>query len=217
MMGRRRDKQAAGRASPEKRKRLDALLFDMDGTLVTSELDFEAIRSEAGLPPGPILEYMTAAHAEERRRVSEILERHEERAANSCKLSAGVAELFRWLETHGIKRAIFTRNSRKSAVQVMQRCGLRMDALVAREDALPKPSPDPVYVACRMLGTTPDRVMVVGDYKFDIEAGRSAGARTCYLRLPRPPERKVEEAPSDFVIQSLLELILILEKLVDGR
>lgn len=195
--------------------RLEAALFDMDGTLVSSELDFEAIHREAGIESGlPILEHMETADEAEAMRITRVLEEHEERAAEKCLLADGVKEVFAELERLGVKRCILTRNSRKSAATAVRRHGLHVDAVVAREDAPPKPSPEPVYLACGKLGASPARSMVIGDYKFDIQSGKNAGALTAWLRLPG---RELSDVEADFEIGGLRELIPIIKILTDGR
>jgi phosphoglycolate phosphatase-like HAD superfamily hydrolase len=48
----------------------------------------------------------------------------------------------------------------------------------------------------------------VGDYKFDVIAGRRAGCRTVLLRAePLPPEEQVEWGEPDLVVASLRELL----------
>jgi len=174
---------------------LRAVLFDLDGTLVRSELDFDRIRREAGIEGVPILEYMAQAPPERRREIAEILERHEAEAAACCAPADGVREVLGWLRTRRIGSAIITRNSRRSAETVMRRLGLPVEAVVAREDAAPKPSPEPVLRACRALGVLPAETLMVGDFIFDIQAGRAAGARTALLRLPG---RNYDGVESDF-------------------
>lgn len=195
--------------------RLEAVLFDLDGTLVTSELDFEAIRREAGIESGlPILERLEIAGEAEAMHIARVLEEHEERAADNCRMADGVVELFGSLEKLGIKRCILTRNSRKSAATAIRRHKLHVDAVVAREDAPPKPSPEPVYLACKKLNASPECSIVVGDYKFDIQSGKNAGTLTAWLRLPG---RELAEVEADYEVDRLLDLIPIIESLTDGK
>ena len=195
------------------KRKLEAALFDLDGTLVSSELDFEGIRREAGIESGlPILEHIDGAEEHEAKRVFDVLDRHEERAAEICALMEGVDELFERLKELGVKTCIITRNSRKSVETVIRRHNLKVDAVVAREDAPPKPSPEPVFLACRLINAAPEKSMLVGDYKFDIQSGRNAGAMTAWLRLPG---RSLTDAEADYEIDSLLELIPIIEEMSD--
>ena len=186
------------------------VIFDLDGTITVNNLDFAAIRQEIGLSGGqPILEYMDTVPPQERARVSEILERHERQAAETAELNDGATELLLHLARKGIKTALLTRNSRGSARVVMDRHGLAFDLVVAREDAEPKPSPQPVLLIADRLGLGPQDMLVVGDYKFDIMSGQAAGAKTALLLVRPMPD---DVAP-DYVIDSLHELIPI----VDGQ
>ena len=69
---------------------LKLAVFDLDGTLLVPALDFEAIRTEIGLPPVvPILETMEALRGPERERAFAILDRHEAEAAARSALMPG--------------------------------------------------------------------------------------------------------------------------------
>ncbi len=54
-------------------------------------------------------------------------------------------------------------------------------AAVAREDNKPKPSPAGVHCLMDRCGAGPAETIIVGDFRFDVEAGRSAGVRTIAL------------------------------------
>jgi len=106
------------------------------------------------------------------------------------------------MEERGLKSGLVTRNSRKSVDVVLGSLGVRFDAVVSREDAPPKPAPDPVLLACRRMGVEPAAAMFVGDFEFDLLAGRRAGVTTVLLRSPalRSSER------ADLAVDSLTEL-----------
>ena len=169
---------------------LKLVIFDLDGTLLAPALDFDAIRAEIGLPPGTtILEAMDTLSEAERARAGAILDRHEAEAADRSRLLPGARELLDWLRAQGVRTAVLTRNSRRSVERACQRHGLAFDAVVARstslgasrEDHLPKPSPVGVRHLMSTLGTEPEETIVVGDFRFDVEAGSAAGCRTIAL------------------------------------
>src|SRR4051812_41113486 len=144
--------------------RLRGVVFDMDGTLVVQELDFEAIRREIGLPTGtPLLEALEALPAAEQGRAWDILDRHERRAAEAATLVPGVADFLAWLEDRGVRRGVLTHNSRASAGLVLARCGLSaFDPVVAREDGPYKPHPAGIWRACEVWGVAPVEVLMLG-------------------------------------------------------
>jgi phosphoglycolate phosphatase len=158
------------------------VVFDMDGTLVSQELDFEAIRREIGLPSGvPLLEALAKLDFDTRQAADLILDRHECLAAERATVIAGVVEVLEWLEVRSIRKAVLTRNSRRSAETVLNRCGLRFDPIVAREDSPPKPNPHGIWQICEAWQIVPADVLMIGDYLYDVEAGRNAGARTALV------------------------------------
>ena len=70
---------------------------------------------------------------------------------------------------------------REAVEKVLRRCGLTFDLVLAREDAPYKPSPEGLWQICAAWGMTPAEVLMVGDYLYDLQAGRSAGTRTALV------------------------------------
>jgi len=158
---------------------LKLVIFDLDGTLIESPLDFGAIRAEIGLPEGvPILEALEALSPPQRVRAERILDRHETEAVRTSRLMAGAPDLLAHLRSRGVKIALLTRNSRASVDAVASRHGLTFDTAVAREDHAPKPSPEGVRHLMTACSAGADETVLVGDFRFDIEAGTAAGVRT---------------------------------------
>jgi HAD superfamily hydrolase (TIGR01509 family) len=183
--------------------RIRGVLFDMDGVIVRQSLDFMAIKREIfGSTEGFILERMAALEGAARARAEAILERHETEAALAAEPVDGAVEFFDWLAARGIRRGIVTRNSPKSVAIVREKLGLAVDAVVTRDDAAPKPSPEPVLVACRRLGMAPAEGLFVGDYEFDMLAGRRAGITTVLLKNPI----QLRSDNADLVIESFRDL-----------
>lgn len=179
------------------------VLFDMDGVVVRQRLDFLAIKREIfGNTEGFILERMEGLPAAERLRAEAILDRHETAAALTAEPMDGIQPFLAWMEACHLRRGLVTRNSRKSVELVLGRLGLRFDAVVTREDAPPKPAPDPVWLACRRMNVEPSDVVFVGDYEFDMLSGRRAGARTVLLRSAT----MTDSAHADFSVSTLAEL-----------
>src|SRR5262245_19176295 len=184
-----------------------AVIFDLDGTLTVPLLDFDAIREEIGLPPGlPILEQLAAVSPGERTRAEAILQRHESQAIERATLADGCLELLALLRNVKVPHGILTRNTRQAVARFNERFGLHFDAVYAREDGPPKPSPAGAIALCQSFGVRPREVLSVGDYKFDILAGRAAGCRTV-LVTTEPPANLADWGPPDNVVTSLRELL----------
>jgi HAD superfamily hydrolase (TIGR01549 family) len=160
---------------------LAGVIFDLDGTLVDSNLDFAAIRRDMGLGPEPILEAMERLSPERRLECERILLRHERAGAARATPIHGAIEWLNHLDECGIPRAVFTRNSRAVVEVALERCALDFEHVFAREDAPPKPDPEAILRLCRSWGVQPRNVLVVGDYVYDLLAGRAAGAASALV------------------------------------
>ena len=192
---------------------LRAVIFDLDNTLVDSNLDFARIKAEIGTDE-PILEYRARVDESEQKRMDSILDKHESRAAATCELCTGARELLDFLAARGIRTALLTRNSRKSVDTVCRRHGLRFDFIVSREDSPPKPSPEPVFLICDRFDVRPEETIMVGDYLYDIQAGQAAGAKTILLH---GPHRHLFEVEADYEVASLHEVTEVIRDLVQGE
>jgi hydrogenase expression/formation protein HypE len=166
-----------------------AVLFDFDGTLTKpGAIDFAALRQLLGCPPKvPILEFIDSLGSPEARREAHLaLDEFELAAARASVPNDGAEELVRRLARAGIACGILSRNSLGSIREALKRfseIGVEdFPVIVTREDeGRPKPHPDGVHRAAELFGVAPGEMLVVGDYVFDIEAGKVAGAATAFL------------------------------------
>ena len=82
-------------------------------------------------------------------------------------------------------RRSLTRNLRSIAFETLDAIGLRDffedDEVLGRDEAPPKPDPGGVESLLRRWGAQPREAVMVGDYVFDLQAGRAAGATTIYI------------------------------------
>src|SRR3954470_20937385 len=103
------------------RSRLRGVIFDLDGTLVDSGLDFDAIRREMSLPVGvPILEALAEiAPGQRLDDCLQILHRHERAGAERAAVMPGARELLDALRERGLEQGLLTRNSRHSTNLVL--------------------------------------------------------------------------------------------------
>ena len=177
------------------------VIFDLDGTLVDSGLDFDLMRQEMLLEPGqPLLETIAALGESRARECREILERHEREGAQRASLIPGVMALLGKLASRQIRTAVFTRNARQMALATLDRLRLQLDLLIAREDAPPKPDPTGIWRVCETWELDRREVAMVGDYAFDIEAGRRAGVWTVLYAGGREPRQWAAYPPADFYL-----------------
>lgn len=183
-----------------------AVIFDLDGTLVDSALDFDLIRRDLGLPAGlPILEALEAVAPVHRERLHAILAEHEARGVERAVLFPGVVEFFAELDRRGLRRAVLTRNSRKSAEATLARFAIQFHAVHTRDDGPVKPDPAGIWRICEAWGLRPSECVMIGDYRFDIEAGRQAGAHTVLFVGGRKHSVLAEHEQADFTLSSFAQ------------
>lgn len=184
------------------------VIFDLDGTLTVPMLDFDAIRAEIGLPPGPILESLAGLADGPRAQALKVLERHERAAAEHAILHNGAAATLHTIRERRYPIAVLTRNARRWTELVIARHSLTVDALRTRDDGVIKPSPEPIHALCRETQCDPSASWMVGDHLFDLQSGRSAGCRTVLMIGDRPPPEYANQA--DHLITDLAELLDLL-------
>jgi len=191
---------------------VEAVIFDFDGTLTApGSLDFAGIRAAIGCPERlPVLEWIESIpSAADKEKAWGILERSEMEAALKSQPNAGAEDVIDYLRGQGIKLGIISRNSLRAihrALENFTRIGARdFSVILSRDDLVkPKPSPDAVLKAAERMGVPVGQTLVVGDYVFDVEAGRKAGARTVFLTNQAPTP--VLEPPPEHIIEQLTEL-----------
>ena len=169
--------------------RIEAVLFDFDGTLTQpGALDWTAVREALGCPADSfILEYIQGLpEGGPREAALTTLERFETEGAAGSRPAPGAEGLVRRLRDAGLPLGIVSRNGRTAIDRALQNFSrLRPSdfaVIITRDDPLPpKPAPDTILAAAKRLGVAPARVLFVGDFTLDMQAGRAAGAVTAYL------------------------------------
>ncbi len=167
-------------------------VFDMDGTLTVAVHDFAAIRVALDIPAEhDILTHLAALPAAEAAAKHAWLLEHERDLATASTAATGAVELVRELAGRGCRLGILTRNARELAHVTLEAIGLvdcfPVEHILGRDEAAPKPSPDGLLKIASAWGVTPSELVMVGDYRFDLDCGRAAGARTVLVNLPDNP------------------------------
>lgn len=155
--------------------RLRAVLFDMDGTLIRSEYDWQSIRRELGVGGPSIIDALNALPEVERKKSWARLEAIERQASLRAPLVEGAVDLLSFLRDWNIKTALVTNNSKGNTALLMDRFSLSFDEVMTRDDGFYKPSGAPLIEAMRRLGVSGEETIAVGDSHYDIRAAREAG------------------------------------------
>ena len=167
-------------------------VFDMDGTLTVAVHDFAAIRVALNIPAeDDILTHLAALPADEAAAKHAWLLEHERDLAIASKPADGAVELVRELAGRGYRLGILTRNARELAHVTLEAIGLAdcfpVEHVLGRDEAPPKPHPGGLLKLADAWDVAPARMVMVGDYRFDLDCGRAAGTRTVLVNLPDNP------------------------------
>lgn len=164
-------------------------VFDLDGTLTVAVHDFAAIRRHLEIPPeADILGHLAALPADESRAKHAWLLEHERALAVGSTAAPGAVQLVRELADRGHRLGILTRNARELAHISLQAIGIadcfQADDVLGRDEAAHKPDPAGLlHLASAWHVRQPDMVMV-GDHRMDLQAGRAAGTTTVLVNQP---------------------------------
>lgn len=158
----------------------------MDGTLTHAIHDFDEIRSTLRLPKGqPILESIAALPIDEAQRVNEQLDELEYDIASKATAQPHAKELLTLLQMNHCQLGIVTRNGHGIAQATLKACGLdaffTTETIIGRDCAIPKPAPDGVQLLLSRLSADASAAVMIGDYLFDLEAGKRAGSSTVHF------------------------------------
>ena len=171
---------------PDLLKRRGHWIFDLDGTLTVSAHDFEHIRRVLGLAPEtPILEALHAMPESEAAPLWDSLNELEFYYAGKASVMQGASELLQKLHENGRQLAILTRNTMPVVKHTLQACKIDhffpLNHILDRDACMPKPSPDGVKQLLDLWQADADDTVMVGDYLYDLEAGKGAGVATVHL------------------------------------
>lgn len=183
-------------------KNIDAVLFDLDGTLIDSAPDLGAaadkMRTDRGLESFPLSQYRPMAGAGARGMIAvafglapddarfdalkeEFFVNYESCLIERTLVFDGVAELISHIDQTGLRWGVVTNKSARFTVPLTKAMPLFNTArAIISGDTTPhaKPHPAPLLEAARQLDLEPGRCVYVGDDERDIVAGRAAGMIT---------------------------------------
>ena len=181
---------------------VDAVLFDLDGTLIDSAPDLGAavdkMRTDRGFESLPLSLYRPMAGAGARGMIAigfgitpldanfnqmkdEFFNNYEARLIKNTFAFEGVADMLNQIYLSGLKWGVVTNKAARFTLPITRAMPMFASAgAIVSGDSTPfsKPHPAPLLEAARQLGFSPARCIYVGDDERDIVAGRAAGMIT---------------------------------------
>ena len=181
---------------------IQAVLFDLDGTLADTARDLGAalnrLLAEEGRPPQPYSAIRPlASHgarglvslgfdiAREHPRFEEyrlrFLDHYEHSFADETILFDGVNDMLRALQDKGLAWGIITNKPMRFTDRLVPALPFASrPAVTVSGDTVgvPKPDPRPMLHATSLIGIAPEHCLYVGDAERDIQAGRAVGMKT---------------------------------------
>ena len=210
---------------------IEAVLFDLDGTLVESmsmwgDIDVDYLK-KFHLPVPKALQqaieglsmYQTAVYFKENFAIKDSLEKimddwnrmAYEKYTTDIPLKSGVRAFLDKLKWKKIPCGIATSNSRILTEAILKSHQVEdyFSAMVTGDEIINgKPDPEVYLEAAKKLGANPERCLVFEDIPFGIIAGKRAGMTVCAVEdeySMKDREEKIRLA--DFYIKSYEELL----------
>ena len=161
------------------------IIFDLDGTITKPLHDFTKIKQTLELPlEQDILTSIRTMNGNERILIEQKLQEIEEKLAQKTELQHNVELVLRHLSKQNKHLAILTRNSKQNALISLRSTGLLNvfdpAAIYGRDESAPKPDPDGIKKLMNYFNVVQSESAIIGDYKYDLQAGKNAGISTIY-------------------------------------
>ncbi|CCO23077.1 HAD family hydrolase [Maridesulfovibrio hydrothermalis] len=216
-------------------KKIEAIVFDFDGTLAELTIDFSDMKRKLKalgsafmdplpdkdeLPALEWVDYMADCLSNDdpdlgkefHTRCRFLIISMELEAARTGNLFPFTCEVLNGLGESGIKTGVITRNTGSAVREMVPDIDKISGCFLSREDVENvKPHPDHLFKALEMIGVSATSSLMVGDHHIDIETGKRAGTMTAGVATGRVSIDELNKADPDFVAADCAELIKILK------
>jgi HAD superfamily hydrolase (TIGR01509 family) len=221
---------------------IEAVIFDLDGTLATFNLDYKTLRVEVrnflvrqGVPDSvlsikeSIFEMLKKAEiyfknnsksadmfAEIQNEALAIAEKYELEAASTTSLLPGALGALRALKEMKLKIGLCTISSEKSTNNILQRFQIAdfFDAVVPRNKVkYVKPHPGHFEAAIKALKTSPEATVIVGDSNVDMQSAKELKAIAVGIPSGVSTVNQLMSQGANYIITSITDLPVLIEKI----
>ncbi len=161
---------------------IQAIIFDMDGTITRPNIDWKVLRERIGAVPGKtLIDHIESLAPAEAERANRILTETEMTACVHSELNEGAREMLDYLRGEGIRTALVTNNHQEGMAVVLKKHELRFDVALSRDHGILKPAADLIHKALDALSARPEETLSIGDGRYDVEASALAGVPFLYI------------------------------------
>lgn len=181
---------------------IKAIIFDLDDTLVRTQLDFAYIKEKIGCPHNDdvltFIEQIPCQQAQQR--AHDIVLEHELLDAQCSAWLPGAKAFVDMAAHHLLPLAIVTRNCKQATALKLANNNIPIKLVLTREDAPAKPDPTALLQIAEQWQIEPAEIAYIGDYKYDIEAAHNASMQA-WLYQPcgddnKPYAQKLQFVPN---------------------
>jgi len=217
-----------------------AVVFDLDGTLASFNVDYRAVRADVrsflmrrGLPASvlsineSIFEMLKKTEIflknngksektveETRSKALAIAEKHELEAAKTTSLLPGVLETLKAVKKMDLKMGLCTINGEKSTNYILKRFKIAefFDVITPRDSVkYVKPSAEHLEATLKALGVNPEEAVVVGDGASDMKCAKELKAVAVGLPTGVSSPKELISSGANYFITSITDLPTLIE------
>ncbi len=212
--------------------KLEAVIFDYDGTLVHLNIDFDTLRRDVErrlLVHGVEMDQLKGLYILEMinqgaaliswmdpsagtsfyQEAHKLVREHEIRAAEEGDMIPGTMDTLKRLKEQGFKVGIITRNCKAAVEIVFPHIEHYCDVFIPRDDVKQvKPHPDHLAKVLEKLAVeNPSNCLIVGDHILDIKAGKRMEMKTAGVLTGKTTRHQFEEAEADLIFEDATKIL----------
>ena len=154
-------------------------IFDMDGTIFESHLDWEKIRRDLHIKINILKEIYKDNRVDHKK--LQKLEHYEEENTLKTTPIRGISDFLSYLKKHNIINVLVTNNNKMNTEFLLDKFDLSFDSVMTREKKLWKPSPEPFFYMMDSFHCEQHETISIGDSRYDVTASKDAGIENIFI------------------------------------
>lgn len=161
------------------------IIFDLDDTLVKTQLDFVALKREIGCAlQDDILRFIDSLQCSVRKAAAnQIVLNHELEDAATSLWMPGAQVFVQQALKQALPLAIVTRNCRQASDIKISNNNIPIDLVMTREDGPAKPNPSLLNAIASQWNIPNQHIAYIGDYIYDIQAAHNANMQAWLFKF----------------------------------